>query len=231
MRLQVKTYNIIKRSNTRSTKKNVPNRLVIHSTANPGSTAENEADWLNNPNNHRVGSWHYCVDAKLVTHAIPDDEEAFHASNNHINKTSISLEICESGNRAKTLQNAVMTAADLMFKFKLTKISRHDDFTSTKICPRILPRGNAWEDFKTDVLAQLKELQEPAFVELKLGSKGPRVKKLQERLNYHGFKLKVNSVFDKATEDAVILYQKNWKLGVQRPGVVGIKTWTHVTTQ
>mgnify|MGYP001014253354 CR=1 FL=1 len=80
--------------------------ITIHSTANTKSTAQNERDWLVNPSNSRKASWHIAVDEKEAIEAIPLDEIAYHAGDKIGNNLSIGIEICESGNREKTLKNA-----------------------------------------------------------------------------------------------------------------------------
>jgi N-acetylmuramoyl-L-alanine amidase len=83
-----------------------PEYITIHSTGNPSSTARNERGWLTNPSNTRTASWHIVVDEKEAVEAIPLDEVAYHAGNKTGNYSSIGIEICESGDRAKTLANA-----------------------------------------------------------------------------------------------------------------------------
>ena len=86
--------------------------ITIHSTANANSTALNERAWLDNPTNNRYASWHYCVDEIGVVQAIPEREEAWHCGDTGGNRTSLSIEICESGDRVKTLLNAAKFAAE-----------------------------------------------------------------------------------------------------------------------
>lgn len=138
--------------------KMVPTFITIHSTGNPSSTARNERDWLTNPSNTRIASWHICVDEREAIEAIPLDEVAFHAGNATGNHTSIGIEICESGNRAKTLDNAVKLVAKLLKErgWGVDKLRRHFDW-SGKMCPRILAANNwaGWEKFKQDVQKEL----------------------------------------------------------------------------
>ena len=86
-----------------------PTSITIHSTGNANSTAQGERNWLTNPSNNRIASWHIAVDEKEAVIAIPLDEVAWHAGSG--NNSSISIEICESGNRAKTLENAIALTA------------------------------------------------------------------------------------------------------------------------
>ena len=113
--------------------------ITIHSTANANSTALNERAWLDNPTNNRYASWHYCVDESGVVQAIPDQEEAWHCGDTGGNRTSLSIEICESGDRVKTLLNAAKFAAEKLVEYGLTikYLRRHADWVN-KDCPRIL---------------------------------------------------------------------------------------------
>lgn len=113
--------------------------ITIHSTANANSTALNERAWLDNPANNRYASWHYCVDESGVVQAIPDQEEAWHCGDTEGNRHSLSIEICESGDRVKTLLNAAKLAAEKLVEYGLTikDLRRHADWVN-KDCPRIL---------------------------------------------------------------------------------------------
>ena len=98
--------------------------VTIHSTANPKSTAQNERDNLNN--NHRVVngakqkvSFHAVVDQLQAIECIPITEGAYHCSSNSGNRTSYSIEICESGDREKTLRNAIEYTAKILIENKL----------------------------------------------------------------------------------------------------------------
>lgn len=124
--------------------------ICIHSTGNPESTAKNERAWLDNPSNQRQASWHLCIDEKDCICAIPLKEEAWHCGNNNGNKYSIGIEICESGNRQKTLERAAELVVQLMkeYNIPLSKVKRHYDYSS-KSCPAILMANNwqGWKDF------------------------------------------------------------------------------------
>ena len=141
--------------------------ITIHSTGNPASSAQNERDWLDNPSNRREASWHYVVDEKGVIQAIPDEEEAWHCGNTIGNRFSIGLEICEGGDREKTLRNAVDFVVQKMkeYGFSLTDIVRHYDWTG-KNCPRILidkkyiKDGMDWEWFMKEIESRLRKEKE-----------------------------------------------------------------------
>lgn len=140
----------------------VPKYLTVHSTANEKSTAKNERNWLVNPTNTSSTGWHICVDEREAIEAIPLDEVAWHAgdgSNGPGNRQSVSIEICESGDRVKTLTNAALLVADLlkMFGFSFAEIRQHYDW-SGKNCPRILRVGNLWTGFLSDINMAMKEI-------------------------------------------------------------------------
>lgn len=140
----------------------VPGFLTIHSTGNPDSTAKNERDWLVNPKNDRIASWHLCVDENVVVEAIPLDEMAYHAGTSEGNKSSISIEICESGNRTKTILNAVSLSAMILFErgWGIAKLRRHYDW-SKKICPYIFSANNweGWNGFVRMVELELEKIK------------------------------------------------------------------------
>lgn len=143
--------------------------ITIHSTANTESTAKNERDWLDNPQNTRSASWHYCVDDSEIIQAIPDCEEAWHCSVTEGNRHSISIELCESGDRKRTVERAAELTAIKAKEYGLTEsdILRHYDW-SGKCCPRILIDGKYirdgidWSYFKERVRAYMKKDYEPA---------------------------------------------------------------------
>ena len=139
--------------------KMTPTTITIHSTGNPNSTAKNERGWLINPSNGNSASWHICVDQQEAIEAIPLNEVAYHSGTQAGNYSSISIEICESGDRQETLQNAVTLVAKLLKErgWGVDRLRRHYDWNG-KICPRIFYNdGNwtGWEQFKRDVQKEL----------------------------------------------------------------------------
>ena len=143
--------------------------VTIHSTGNLNSTARDERAWLTNPSNFRVASWHICVDEKEAIEAIPLNEVAYHAGNHAGNYSSIGIEICESGNRTKTLENAVELTVELLqqYGWGVDKLRRHYDW-SGKVCPRIMSGNNwaGWEQFKVDVENKLKRGEDRMFKDI-----------------------------------------------------------------
>lgn len=113
--------------------------ITIHSTGNDTSTPEGERRWLDNPENTRDASWHYCVGEKKVICALPEEEESWHCAVTDGNRHSISVEIVESGNRALVLNTAAEFVADTLKRYGwgVDRLKRHYDWNG-KNCPRIL---------------------------------------------------------------------------------------------
>lgn len=138
-----------------------PLYLTIHSTGNPKSKSKGERSWLTNKTNDRQASFHVVVDETQAVECIPLTEVAWHAGdgNGDGNRKSIGLEICESGDREKTLRNAIDLAAKILrdHGWSAAALRRHYDW-SKKDCPRILInkdyRGDStqtWEWFTAEV--------------------------------------------------------------------------------
>ena len=135
----------------------IPTSLTIHSTGNLQSTAINERNWLINPTNISGASWNICVDEKEAVIAIPLNEKSNHSGNDIGNNTSVGLEICESGDREKTLRNAIQVSAWILKKFNLTykDLKQHYDWNK-KNCPRILRENGRWEWFVNEVRKEME---------------------------------------------------------------------------
>ena len=221
----------------------VPQTITIHSTANPNSTAINERNWLVNSQNNRTASWHIAVDEREVIEAIPLNEVAYHAGNATGNRTSISIEICESGNRQRTLTNAIELTAYLLKQrnWGTDKLRRHFDW-SGKHCPRILMANNwqGWTNFVSKINNILntndtspRPTPNPSQSSFKLsinqlirrGDRGEQVKILQEYLNQLNHNAGViDGIFGIKTQRAVQSFQKNNNLAVD--GIAGPNTLT-----
>lgn len=138
--------------------KMTPTTLTIHNTANEKSTAANERAWLVNKENKVQASWHYVVDEKEVVLAIPEDEVALHSGTTAGNYSSISIEVCESGNQDIVWKNAVGLAASILYRrgWGVDKLRKHKDW-SGKDCPRkIIP---VWGKFVADIQETLNSLK------------------------------------------------------------------------
>ena len=94
-----------------------PQGVVIHSTANPGATAENHYKYFNS--DERKASAHFFVDWKEIIQTIPEDERAYHAGPS-ANERYLSIEICEGETEEefrKTWDAAVWLTAKLCKKY------------------------------------------------------------------------------------------------------------------
>ena len=129
----------IPESNKRPGTKRRIKSIVVHNTANPNSTAQNERDYLVNPTNTSSTSFHMVVDENEIVEAIPVNEIAFHAGSTKGNKEGIGIEICESGNYEQAEENAVQMIAYLMktYDIPLSQVKTHQD-CSGKECPRLI---------------------------------------------------------------------------------------------
>jgi N-acetylmuramoyl-L-alanine amidase CwlA len=141
-----------------------PTTITIHNTGNPSSTARNERNWLTNPSNDRQASFHIVIDEKEAIECLPLNEVAWHAgdgrSENGGNMASISIEICESGNYMKTLENAADLIAKLLKErgWGVDRLRRHYDW-SGKICPRLMyddGQWTGWDRFVQMIAERLK---------------------------------------------------------------------------
>ena len=136
-----------------------PTRIVVHNTANDAS-AKNEVAYMIK-NNNEV-SFHYAVDDKEVVQGIPENRNAWHASDGAKgkgNREGIAIEICYSksgGDKfVKSEQNAVELIVDILKRYGwgIDKVTKHKDYC-TKYCPhRTLDMG--WDRFIKMVEAKL----------------------------------------------------------------------------
>lgn len=140
-----------------------PATYTIHSTGNLFSTAQNERDNLQN--NVGTTSFHSVVDDKEVIRCVPFTNRCWHAGDSTKkgggNMSSLSLEICESGNRHQTLLNAIeVVAKDLKeLGWGVERLRQHYDW-SKKNCPRILRDSNLWEWFVSEVSKKMNDIPE-----------------------------------------------------------------------
>ncbi len=122
--------------------------ITIHNTDNPSSTARNERNWLTNPSNTTTASYHIAIDENEAIECLPLNENGWHAgdgSSGGGNRTSIGIEICESGNYAKTLDNTVALAASMLKErgWSVDRLKRHFDW-SGKNCPHKMNEDGKW---------------------------------------------------------------------------------------
>ena len=141
--------------------------IVVHYTANPGSTAQNNRDYFEGlKDSHETSvSSHFVVglDGEIIQ-CVPTWEIAY--ASNERNNDTVSIETChpdESGKFTEdTYKSLVQLTAWLCTKFGLDEedVIRHYDVTG-KICPKYFVEDEqAWNLFKGDVKAALQKSKE-----------------------------------------------------------------------
>jgi len=132
--------------------------IVIHYTANPGTTAQNNRDYFEGLKDSHLtnASSHFIVGLEgEIIQCIPTIERAY--ASNQRNIDTVAIETCyikEDGSYEKaTYDTLVHLTAWLMGKFNLQidDVIRHYDVTG-KNCPKyFVENEEAWEQFKADV--------------------------------------------------------------------------------
>lgn len=148
------------------------NGIVIHYTANPGSTAQNNRDYFEGLKDSHVTkvSSHFVVGIEgEIIQCIPSSEIAY-ASNSR-NSDTLSIECCHTDETGKfteaTYTSLVRLTGWLCYRFNLTsqEVIRHYDVTG-KICPKyFVDHPPAWEQFKVDVGEQIKVVEQEVLAE------------------------------------------------------------------
>lgn len=133
--------------------------IVVHYTANPGTTARQNRDYFAGlaETGETSASSHFVVGLSgEIVQCIPCNEIAY-ASNNR-NKDTISIECCIEDETGKfnddTYQSLVKLVTWLMGRYDLNvdDVIRHYDVTG-KNCPKyFVENPKAWEQFKTDLV-------------------------------------------------------------------------------
>ena len=141
------------------------NAVVIHYTASPGGTAEQNREYFEDLKafKTRKASAHFIVGLKgEIVQCIPTKEIAY-ASNDR-NKDTVAIECCHSDDSGKfneaTLDSVKKLTAWLLVKNGLSAedgIIRHYD-VSGKLCPKyFVEHEDEWKKFKKDVSDYIKE--------------------------------------------------------------------------
>lgn len=130
------------------------NGIVIHYTANPNSTAQNNHDYFESLKTKKTASVssHFIIGLKgEIIQCIPLNEVS-HASNNR-NRDTISIECCHKDESGKfnqaTYQSLQKLVKALIQTYHLDKddVIRHYDVTG-KICPKyFVDHPDAWKKF------------------------------------------------------------------------------------
>ena len=132
--------------------------IVIHYTANPGSTAQENRDYFNGLqySHETSASSNFIVglDGEIIQ-CVPTWEVAY-ASNDR-NYDTVSIEVCHPDESGKftdaTYRSLVQLTAWLCVKFNLTSedVIRHYDVTGNN-CPKyFVEHEDAWRTFKENV--------------------------------------------------------------------------------
>ena len=138
------------------------NAIVIHYTANPGTSAMQNRDYFEGlKDSHETSaSSHFIIGLEgEIVQCIPTAEQSY-ASNDR-NSDSIAIECCHEDETGKfndaTYDSLVATTAWLCGKFDLTTddVIRHYDITG-KMCPLYyVEHEDAWQQFLDDVDAYI----------------------------------------------------------------------------
>lgn len=141
--------------------------IVIHYTANPGSSAQANRDYFQGlKDSHETkASSHFVVGLEgEIIQCIPSNEISY-ASNDR-NSDTLSIECCHPDETGKytdaTYGSVVNLTAWLCVRFDLTgqDVIRHYDVTG-KLCPLyFVEHEDAWEQFRRDVDTRITEIVE-----------------------------------------------------------------------
>lgn len=134
------------------------NNIVVHYTANPGSTAKNNRDYFESlaASGATYASSHFVIGLEgEIIQCIPLDEISY-CSNNR-NDDTVAIEVChpdESGKFTDESYEALVKLTSwLCYKFQLQEkeIIRHYDITK-KACPKyFVDHPESFEQFKKEV--------------------------------------------------------------------------------
>ena len=134
------------------------NGIVIHYTANPGTSARDNRSYFEGLKDSHVtkASSHFIIGMEgEIVQCIPCDEWAY--ASNERNRDTLSIECCipdESGKFTQETYNSLVELVSwLCFRYGLTQedLLRHYDITG-KNCPKyFVEHEDAWESFLEDV--------------------------------------------------------------------------------
>ncbi len=135
--------------------------IVIHYVANPGSTARQNRNYFNNPATDTSSHFIVGLEGEVLL-CVPLDEKS--SASNYRNADTISIEVCHPDETGKfnpvTYNRVVELCAWLCLTYRLppeTGLIRHYDITG-KLCPKyFVENEDAWETFKSDVRAAMRD--------------------------------------------------------------------------
>lgn len=136
------------------------NDIVIHYTANPGTSAQNNRDYFNQETTEVCS--HFIIDISgEIIQCVPLNEKSS-ASNNR-NRDTVSIEVCHedaSGKFSDAAYNSLIKLTAWLCKsvdLNEKHIIRHYDITG-KLCPLYyVENEDKWEQLKTDVKKEMKK--------------------------------------------------------------------------
>lgn len=142
------------------------NGIVVHYTANPGTTAENNRSYFEGlaETHETSASSHYIIGLEgEIIQCIPLTEISY--ASNDKNDDTISIECCHTDETGEfndaTYDSLVSLVASLCKEFELDEkdIIRHYDVTG-KLCPLYyVEHEDAWEKFKDKVMDEVDKVK------------------------------------------------------------------------
>ena len=145
-----------------------PEYIVIHYTANPGSTAEQNRNFFENlkDTGETYASAQFVIGLEgEIIQCVPCNEMAY--CSNSLNDRCISIEMChpdDTGNfNDATYNNCVYLVAQLMnyYHLDMDHLIRHYDVTG-KNCPKyFVENEDAWDQFRKDVKSAMAMNKNP----------------------------------------------------------------------
>lgn len=128
--------------------------IVVHYVGNPGSSAQNNRDYFDNPDS--TVSSHFVVGLEgEVIQCVPLDEKS--SATGERNRDTISIEVCHPDETGaflpETYDSLIRLLSWLCEEFSLTEedIIRHYDVTGKKCPLYYVDHPEAWEALKQDV--------------------------------------------------------------------------------
>jgi len=158
----------------RSREKLSPQGLVIHATATPGATAQDEFAYFNSGD--RQASAHYFVDWRQIIRTVPEDEVAWHAGRT-ANHKYLAVEMCEpAGNDAgkfdEVWQRTVWLVADACVRYGWSTgpnvwshrgiANLYGETDHTDPIDYLSRYGKTWEQLLAAIAAEINRLQQGA---------------------------------------------------------------------
>lgn len=176
-------------NNNRPRKPLSPQGIVLHETATPGATAQNEYRYFSVPN--RKASAHAFVDWNEIVQIIPWNERAWHAGPT-ANSRFIGIELCHATTKEqfdKVWQNAVELFAWLFINvLKQTKVTKDNLMSHAEVSAKwketdhtdpigyFKKFGKTVDDFRADVQKKIDEMLKKDKVQLTQVANTPKVR-------------------------------------------------------